>query len=480
VKTTLLEVRGWSVALGGVLLLATPAAARAELATPIGVAVPVGRPAGKILPVAAVQEAPPQGQAATAARELTLEEALALAKKANHSLAAERQHFAQAETNLEQAWSVLFPTVATQGKYTHNYRQYDLSFGMGMPPITILKQEQLDASVNLTLPLLVPAAYPALKAVEASVAASKASYDSNETQILFAVAQAFYGCAAAEEVLLARRSSIDVARATLSNAETRFAAGTVTKVDVDRAQLAVLRAEQQEREASEARRQAYRALATLTGMQGEVKVRPAAPSVPAATPITPGSLADTLQLRPEFRAVELTNKSAALQADAYAWRWAPSLSAFGTAHVGNYKGFTGDRYSWAVGAQLDWVLFDGGARDAQRHLAAAQAREAAARAEVLQDSIRDELANTRGQLDTKRSAQETADRQVALSQETVSLIRTQYEAGTATQIDLLQAQDNLVASQETLAQSHFDVAVTELALRRAEGRFPAPELAKAP
>ncbi|HEY8924587.1 MAG TPA: TolC family protein, partial [Polyangia bacterium] len=216
--------------------------------------------------------------------------------------------------------------------------------------------------------------------------------------------------------------------------------------------------------------------ATLTGTQGDVKVRPAPPS--ESRPTAPlGSLADTLQLRPEFRAVELGNKSATLQADAYGWRWAPSLSAFGQARVGNYKGFTGDRYSWAVGAQLDWVLYDAGVRDAQRHFARAQAREAEARAQALEDSIRDELANSRGQLDTKRSAQETAARQVELAQETLNLIRTQYEAGTATQIDLLQAQDNLVAAEEALAQSHFDVAVTELAVRRAEGQFPASGIA---
>ena len=38
-------------------------------------------------------------------------------------------------------------------------------------------------------------------------------------------------------------------------------------------------------------------------------------------------------------------------------------------------------------------------------------------------------------------------------------MRTQYEAGSVTQVDLLQAQDSLVAAQEALAQAHFDVAV---------------------
>jgi outer membrane protein TolC len=51
-------------------------------------------------------------------------------------------------------------------------------------------------------------------------------------------------------------------------------------------------------------------------------------------------------------------------------------------------------------------------------------------------------------------------------------VRTQYEAGGADQIDLLQAQDGLVAAQETLAQAHFEVALADLTLRRAAGTFP--------
>ena len=39
-------------------------------------------------------------------------------------------------------------------------------------------------------------------------------------------------------------------------------------------------------------------------------------------------------------------------------------------------------------------------------------------------------------------------------------------------IDLLQAQDGLVAARESLAQAHFEVAVADLTQRRAAGIFP--------
>ncbi len=402
--------------------------------------------------------------------EMSLDQALALGRKANRSLVTERARLAQAQANLDLAWTTLFPTVAAQGKYTRN----NIAFSFQVAPgetLTIQPKNQLDGVVSFTMPLLVPAAYVGLEAVQGTVRAAEAQFETSEATVLFAVAQAFYAAAIADEVVSVRQSNIEVARATLDNAHTRFENGSVTKVDEDRAQLAVVRAEQAALEARFAQEQAYRALATLIQYDRKFKVRPAA--APEASEET-GSLESALHLRPEFRALELTAKSAELQRRAYAWRWAPSLSGFGNLRTFNYDNFAQERYSWAIGLQLDWVLYDGGVRDAQRHMANAQAEEAAAQAAVLRDAIRDDMANGQGLLETKRQAQRAAERSVALAMETLDLVRTQYEAGQSAQIDLLQAQDGLVAAREALAQAHFEVAVADLTLRRAAGTFPGP------
>jgi outer membrane protein len=420
------------------------------------------------------------GPAAAPVKELTLEQALALARRTNRNLVVERARVAQAQTNLEQAWSQLLPNVALQGKYSHNNK--GISFPnpftpVGTPASTLVlqKQEQLDGLVNFTMPLLAPAVFPAVESVKLGVRVAEENYRASEDSTLFSVAQAFYICAGSDEVLVARHSSVEVTRVTLQNSRTRFAAGAVTKVDVDRAELALVRAAQAEREADSAREQAYRALGTLIQVDGAFRVQiPAVPSTATAAASTSAvqNLDDTLRLRPEFRGLQLSMRSYDAQRRSDSWRWAPSLSAFGNARLFNYENFAGDHYSWVVGAQLDWVIFDGGVRDAQRHLAAAQVAETDARAEVLRDSIRDDLLNGRRQLETKSQAQQAAEQSVALANETIELVRAQYEAGTVTQVDLLQAQDNLVAAQDALAQAHFDVAVADLTLRRTAGTFP--------
>lgn len=84
----------------------------------------------------------------------------------------------------------------------------------------------------------------------------------------------------------------------------------------------------------------------------------------------------------------------------------------------------------------------------------------------------DEVTNARGTLDTKRKGVGSAQRAVELGRETLRLVRAQYEAGTAKQLDVLQAQDVLVSAEVALAQAHFDVGLADLQLKRASGEFP--------
>jgi outer membrane protein len=425
-----------------------------------------------------VEERPAHAEAArgaagaAAGRELTLEQALSMAKKANRGLAAERARLAQAQATVDRAWTVLFPTIVAQGKYTRNSDQIAPMFGPGMPALVFQPYNQLDAAVQGTMPLLVPAAYPALKAVNMNAKVIDENVRAAENNVLFTVARMFYSAAIADEVVGVRKSNIEVARATLENAKTRFASGAVTKVDVERAEVAFLRAEQFGREAALGREQAYRALGTLIQLEGTFQVRATPPAETAAAAKTPNDLGMTLRLRPEFRSLEATVAAEEAEVRSHGWRWAPSLSGFGNARVFNYDNFIGKSYAWAAGVQLDWVIYDQGVRDTQRRMAAAIAAEVSARAEVMRDSIRDDLANGRRQLETRTQAQQTFERAVQLARNTLELVRIQYEAGQGTQVDLLQAQDSLVAAQEALAQAHLDVAVADLTLRRAAGTFP--------
>ena len=446
---------------------------------------------------------------ARAQRTLTLDEALATAHRNNRDLKQAKARIAQAHAGVLTAWSALLPIVSAQGKYTHNYKEVTLDLTSQIQPTLTLteglrslvmdgtplanqldqsiaglnaalmqpnpiiqKGEQLDFVAAATVPLIVPWAYPALSASKRLEDAGRANFDVSDAQVLFATAQAYYACAGADELVDARRHAVVVAQKALDNAKARLEAGVVNRVEVQRAELQLVRAQQALVESQDTSAQTYRSLGTIMNMHEPVRVMPAEAPPPQPAPVDTLT-AQALQLRPEFAVLQKTIESNKLTVESNWLRWLPALSAFGNVRAFNYAGFSGDKYSWAVGLQLDWTLYDGGIRDAQRKLAVAQREENEARLDQLRDQVRDDVYNADRQLVTKRRALETARRSVQLSQQTLDLVQVQHDAGTATQLDLLQAQDNLVAAEVALAQARFDLALGGLQLDRLAGTFPA-------
>jgi len=445
---------------------------------------------------------------AHADRSISLDDALGLARAHNRDLRAARERVAVAEAGVEQARAALFPTLVAQGRYTHNNREVDFdaaalaapTFGVAeairtttdnpaeaaallqveneanaalaaQPTVVITKQEALEGTLTASLPLIAPPAYFALSAARRNRDASAATYQVSEATVLVTVAQAYFAAAGTDELVVARRDAVTVATETFDVARARVEAQLANQVERTRAETALVRAQQDLAEAENTRAAAYRALATLLGTKEALTVK-----VVNELPAEPGELSALVRegqtTRPELAAERAVIAAASASSRAQAWRWSPTLSAFANARLQNYAGFSGDKSAWAVGLSLDWVAFDGGVRDAQRHIADAQRREAEARLDLLGDSVSDDVANARGSLETKRKGVGSAERAVSLARETLRLVRAQYEAGAVKQLDVLQAQDVLVSAEVGLAQAHFDVALADLQLHRAAGEFP--------
>ncbi|HEX7837179.1 MAG TPA: TolC family protein, partial [Kofleriaceae bacterium] len=329
---------------------------------------------------------------ARADRSITVDDAIALARTHNRDLRAARERVVEANAGVEQARAALLPTVAAQGKYTHNYKEvaFDVNallsptFGVFQavrnmtnamaidaavaaaraelaagPQTLILKQEQLDGQIGASVPVVAPPLYYALSAARAARDASGASYQVTEADVLVAVVQAYFAAAGTDELVVARQGAVKVATETFDVAKARVAAELANQVESTRAETALVRAQQDLAEAENAKAAAYRALATLIGTHDPLTVQ-AAPVLPAEPGAFEALVGEARAHRPELAAERATIAVADASARASAWRWAPILSAFGFLHGQNYIGFSGDKYAWGLGLQLDWLLFDGG------------------------------------------------------------------------------------------------------------------------
>jgi outer membrane protein TolC len=334
---------------------------------------------------------------------------------------------------------------------------------------TIVPQVQLDGLLAANIPLVVPSAYPALSGAKHTYKAQEKQLEVTTTQVLQTVASAFYRAAGFEEVVVARNNAISVAQKTLDDARIRLGAGVANRVDVSRAEQALIRAQQDLLESQGSRGTAYRQLATQLKLDpGSFKVVP--PPEPSVELPSDSQLVSQAQSqRPELANLDQTGRAASDQAKSQLLRWAPTLSGFGNIRLTNATGFAGRVDYYAIGLQLDWQIFDGLLRDAQRHQYEAQRREADLKLEQQRDQVSDEVLIARSNILIRRQGLLAAQSSVKLAKETLDLVRVQYEAGTATQLDLLTAQDKQVQAEVAVAQARFDLSLAALDLRRAVG-----------
>jgi len=131
---------------------------------------------------------------------------------------------------------------------------------------------------------------------------------------------------------------------------------------------------------------------------------------------------------------------------------------------------TGEKNGWRASVDLVWPLYDGGLRygkrrEAEARLAAAEAGEEAQRLLVLQ-----EVADAARDVDVARERLRLAQSQRGLAADAAGTARRGFEAGVASSLDVIDANDRLYLADVGLADARARVAQAAVALDRAAGR----------
>jgi outer membrane protein TolC len=255
-------------------------------------------------------------------------------------------------------------------------------------------------------------------------------------------------------------------------AQARYEAGILQRSAAIRARLDVVNADE------EARRQQFGYAGTRSSLAAllerhDIAFEVAAPA--EAPPELRGSfpqlLEQALRDRPEMAAARLNEEIARrLTTDAWA-QFLPTLSLNGQYRYNNAAGFSNQNLTWAVTLALSIPLYDGGFRYVALRDAASQQRQTAAQTRGQATRIEDEL--RRGQLDLEsaRALVSEAVQALAFARENERLIRAQFEAGTATQVEVSDAEAALFQSEASLVQQRLAVQLAALRLARAVGAF---------
>jgi outer membrane protein TolC len=407
-------------------------------------------------------------------------EASALQPLAEFIRAARSQNFdareqaavvSQREDEAKQAWWKLAPVISASGSYTNNQYAAIATIPVGNPAlgqtqsVTIMAQNQLDATFSATLPIVDIGAWERVGASHRTAIAARAQAGATELDVQRAVAQAYFQVVAEEAVLRSSNERRDTAQSNLDFVRTRNSAGVAPELDLKRAEAEFESARQDVTEAEYQIRIARRSLATVAGLDpspGGFELSDDTSPEPPLDSFTVGSsnLPSVLAASETARAAERTVNST--RAGLY-----PTLSATATERVTNAPGFGQSPYYQIVGTAT-W-RFDGSTiaqtSAADRAAEAARVREERALREAEDVVFNDYQAVVR-QIEKTQAARAQRESSALAA----NIARQRYEAGTANYLDVQTAARDDFAAKVALVQASADLAYARAALHLAAGR----------
>jgi len=408
----------------------------------------------------------------TAESPSPLTEFLESAKAHNHTIGISRAQLEQQDAAVRQALASLTPTHQLTGGYTHN--QYSGVLDLPSSPsggsarsITIQPLNSWTWTAGVSVPILSPQNFYRYQGSKYGREAAAQAERASEAEVLLSTARAYYQVVGAQGVADAARTAVRTAEDNLQVTQTRSKEGTETRLAVDRALTDLARANQTLASSRQTLALAVRNLETLSGRRVDSNL-PTLGEPESVTGTEDDFVRDAEARRPELdqlRATTLEQETSVKEA----WAGlAPSVTGNFQEHYTNAPGFVGHDIYWTAGVNLTWNLDPIGTPANVRHARAA-AEEQRERLLQQQDAVRDDVHTSWLSVEATRAQFEEAVAEVKSTSEALSITGVQYREGTATSLEVSQAQRDAFNAQATLAQTRADLAAAVLSLRKAAG-----------
>ena len=296
---------------------------------------------------------------------------------------------------------------------------------------------------------------------------------------LLLVRTRYYDVLLAREQIGVQEQNVQLLKEQLLNAKNRFEAGTVSNFEVLRAEVelanaqpALITARNRQRTSIDQLRQAIgysnterENLRKTPEFIGTLDFQPVAYDLQQSLDVARLNRPDLLRLVQVAKAREAGIR---FQKSNYQ----PTLDLVGGYQV--VKNSASDSFrdsldGWVVGVQSSWAIFDGRATAGRVAQARSQLRQAELGVDEQSLAVEVEVRNALSSLQEAAELAEAATKVVAQAEEALRLADARYGAGSATQLDVLQARVSLTQSRTNQLEANYRYNVALANVRRAIG-----------
>lgn len=389
-------------------------------------------------------------------------EALGMVKNRSVDL---RQALAQVEAARGRARSTLAGSLPKlTGTTTLNHQLIAPQLDPNAPVAGFFPATVFTGRLDLVVPLLSARNWYDYGTELDGIKKSEADVREVERKVIAGVAEALVAVYTAERLAEVSRVGLRSALELLELNRRRLALGTVTQMDIVRLEQEVNRARTQVSSASEALRKSRESLGRALGEPTEVGVTPAL-SLDQLWQDTAAHCQAVPSLEARSDIVVARQNQALLERrkNAVGYSFLPTIQAQSSLVASTNEFSTGSRgpVGWSIGGVLTWNLYDGGARYGERDQAEANLTQARVQLEGVERNARLEWSQTERGIRVAEDNHRIAGDQARLSKEGLRLVTKKFDAGTATSLELVDAQR---ASRE----AELDVAIKDFELLRAK------------
>jgi outer membrane protein len=397
----------------------------------------------------------------------TLASALSSAYQGNPTIRVERARLRGVDEQVPQALSGWRPIVSSTASVAHTWADSNVSKANDFSPENV--------SISLNQPLFRGfKTVESTKVAEANVRSERQQLLAVEQSILFNAVQAYANVLRDRQIVVLRRKNVGFLQKQLDASNARFKAGELTKTDVSQARSSLSGAKAS-LAVADANRLASEAnyLAVIGKRPGSLKSPPLAKG--------PSSLESALstaqETNPNILAAAEVEDASVHNVEVIKGDLLPTLSLQG---VYNYNRNPQANVNWSEQATVEGVLsvpiYEGGRVYSQVR----QAKQVASqnRIQVISAvrTVRENVANAWNNLTATGLSLVSVNDQLRAAYEALSGVQQEFQVGSRTTIDVLNAQQTVLNAQIAQVTAQRDQVVASYQLQSALGHLTARHL----
>lgn len=340
------------------------------------------------------------------------------------------------------------------------------------------------ADITLEQPIFDLTVFPAYRRGKLVSKSAELQYRALLREVLLNVTTAYYEVLQQEQIVSVNTQAVQLAQENVDVAEKRSKAGEVTRTDVLRATASL----------QENKRALIESTSTLDVkrniLANFLNIDPAVYLVLVKEPDdqdTRLAKFDTILDRAYAHREDLQAQALVIQQDVEARKeikagYAPKVSAqlgAQTSGVSNNSSNSTDSHSWQASLNINIPFLTGGQRELDIKTAGYQIEQSKLDYENLRKSIQEEVKNAWVLVQTLTETIIALKAQVEAAQQGYQDIQSQYKAGTAKSIDVLDALKSLNDARKDLAVQSFGYQVALRKLEQVSGVFQEPRVSQA-